>query len=151
MHIQRAALLILIITVGGNKRISGTVEHIEKPLMQRKPGTEHGSHHHIIIGRTGLRHTQRSLHLLDGVRQLFTHLIRHNLSDTLYVPAEPEAIALYLYIPNLSHILIENRICLGKIYYLHSIWLLFIPQQDDWFILSLIGTLPQCPCSMPSP
>lgn len=96
------------------------VEHIQESSMQRQSGTENSGNHHLVIGCADRRHPQGSLYLLDRIRQFLTHFIRHYLSNAFNITAETHTVALDCYITNFRHVLVQDRICLGKVDNLHN-------------------------------
>ena len=76
--------------------------------------------HHLVIGCADRRHPQGSLYLLDRIRQFLTHFIRHYLSNAFNITAETHTVALDCYITNFCHVLVQDRICLGKVDNLHN-------------------------------
>ena len=83
--------------------------------MQRKPRAEDGGNHHIIIESADRSYPQRRLHLLFGVGKFLTHFIRHDFTDAFDVPAETHAVGLYLHVAYFRHVLIQDRVSLGKV------------------------------------
>ena len=91
------------------------VKHIKEALMEGETGTKHGGEHNIIIRCVGFGHGQRCLDIFFGIMKCLTDFVSHHLPNAMQVVPEGVSIGLNLNIPQLSHILVDDAVCLCKI------------------------------------
>lgn len=85
-------------TTGRYECAFGSVEVIEKPLVERKSGTQNGGDDHVLCRQVHLGGVDRCLYGLRNIGKCFAYFICHDLSHSFEISPEPHTVVLEFYV-----------------------------------------------------
>ena len=110
MYIHLAALLILVIAVGGDKGVVSPVEDIQEACVKRQSGTEYCAYDQLIVESGGFGGTERRLHLFLAVIEGFADFVGNHFADTLQIAAEAHTVVLDANVAQFGDIAVDHGV-----------------------------------------
>ena len=107
--------------------------------MEGYSGTEYRSQHYLSVEYLIVGYSQRCLYLAVCIVKGFTYLVGHQFAYAFKIAAEAQHILLYIHIAELGHILVDNRVMVGKIDYVHNNVLICLSTRMSTVLISMFG------------
>jgi hypothetical protein len=106
-------IVVVVVTVGRHKSVLGIVEIIQKTQMQRQARAQNRTQHELVFNLGRGFDAERRLDFDTFIMQVFAQFIRHDLANTLDVPAKAHTVVLYVDVPDLSQEMVQYAVGFG--------------------------------------
>ena len=121
LRVDMEGSFAVVLAVGGHECVLRRVEAAEDAFVQRETGAHDGGDHHLLVRHAQAGCAERGHDLSFPRSQRSADFIAEDLTETLQVRAEPEAVFLKVLVAELRDEAVENRTFLSKVDDFHII------------------------------
>ena len=107
----------IILAIGRNETVFGTVKTVEQPLVKRQSGPQNSCQDRLLFQYPHLGNAQRCGNLFLFVWEFLADFVGENLSYPFQVFPETHGVLLYYIVANFSQVLVEDGVAVTEYVY----------------------------------